>query len=117
MDFAPNALEIPPAATLWFDPTTGEQPMHLSPYARAVERAVAIAGGVNELAIHLGVSRVLLQACIAGSHETPTIVFLKAVDYLMAHLFSPAYWPPGQGRAAPAQVEAKPKDTGSTIAY
>ena len=89
--------------------------MRLSPYARAVERAIDIAGGVNELAIHLGVSRVLLQACITGSHETPTIVFLKVVDYLMAHLFSPAHWPPQQAEAG--QQIIQPKDTGSTSAH
>jgi hypothetical protein len=57
--------------------------MRLSPYARAVERAVEIAGGVNALAGALGLSRVLVRACITGSHETPTSVFLKVVDYLM----------------------------------
>jgi hypothetical protein len=57
--------------------------MRLSPYARAVERAVEIAGGVTALAGALGVSSVLVRACITGSHETPTSVFLKVVDYLM----------------------------------
>jgi hypothetical protein len=58
--------------------------MRLSPYALAVTRAVEIAGGVNSLATGLGLSSVLVRACLAGSHETPASVFLKAVDYLMA---------------------------------
>jgi hypothetical protein len=57
--------------------------MRLSAYARAVERAVEIAGGVNALAGALGLSGVLVRACITGSHETPTSVFLRTVDYLM----------------------------------
>ena len=57
--------------------------MQLSPYARAVERAAQLAGGVNELAAQLGLSRVLVQAYVTGCHNTPTMVFLKVVDFLM----------------------------------
>jgi hypothetical protein len=59
--------------------------MRLSVYAVAVARAAEIAGGIDVLAAELGYSRALLGACITGSHETPTVIFLKVVDYLMAH--------------------------------
>lgn len=57
--------------------------MRLSPYSLAVARAAEVAGGVNELAAQLGLSRVLVRACVTGSHATPTAVFLKVVDFLM----------------------------------
>jgi hypothetical protein len=57
--------------------------MRLSVYALVVARAAKIAGGVDALAAELGYSRSLLRACITGSYETPTVIFLKVVDYLM----------------------------------
>jgi hypothetical protein len=57
--------------------------MRLSVYALAVARAAEIAGGIDALAAELGYSKALLRACITGSHETPTVIFLKVVDYLM----------------------------------
>lgn len=57
--------------------------MRRSPYAVAIARAAEIAGGVDALAAELGYSRVLLRACITGYQETPTVIFLKVVDYLM----------------------------------
>jgi hypothetical protein len=58
--------------------------MRLSAYALALARAAEIAGGPSALAAQLGLSRVLVQACLTGSHETPASIFLKVVDYLMA---------------------------------
>jgi hypothetical protein len=57
--------------------------MRLTPYALVVARAAEIAGGVNCLADELGISKALLRAFITGSHETPTVIFLKVVDYVM----------------------------------
>jgi hypothetical protein len=58
--------------------------MRLSPYAVALARAAELAGGVDALAAQLGYSRALLLACITGLHETPAVLFLKVVDYLMS---------------------------------
>ena len=58
--------------------------MRLSPYAVALARAAELAGGVDALAAELGYSRALLLACIAGLYETPAVLFLKVVDYLMS---------------------------------
>jgi hypothetical protein len=54
-----------------------------SAYSRAVQRAAEIAGGVEQLATELGISRPFLQACITGSQATPVPIFLKVVDFLM----------------------------------
>jgi hypothetical protein len=52
-------------------------------YARALERAAEIAGGVDELAAKIGVSKVFLRACITGYQPTPIPLFLKVVDFLL----------------------------------
>ncbi len=54
-----------------------------SVYVRTLRRAAEVIGGFEALAAYLDVRPRLLHAWMNGTHETPTNVFLKAVDLLM----------------------------------
>lgn len=55
-----------------------------SVYSRAVLRACQLLGGPEQVAVRVGVSRLLIQAFLKGSVQPPQDVFLKLVDILMA---------------------------------
>ena len=54
-------------------------------YARTLRRAAEIAGGTEELAVHLNVVPSHLALWILGAEPTPADVFLKAVDLISEH--------------------------------
>jgi hypothetical protein len=54
-----------------------------SVYTRTLRRAVEVIGGFEALAAYLDVRPLHLHAWMNGTHETPTDVFLKVVDFLM----------------------------------
>jgi hypothetical protein len=54
-------------------------------YARVVQRAAEIVGGVEQLAKVLGASPLRVSAWAAGTSKPPKDVFLRAVDIVMAH--------------------------------
>jgi hypothetical protein len=54
--------------------------------ARTLHRACLILGGAAQLAAHLGVAELTLQAWLEGREEAPQMVFLAAVEIVLLHL-------------------------------
>jgi hypothetical protein len=63
-------------------------PARETTYARALHRACLIAGGVQQLANHLGVPESSLQGWLEGRDDPPQMVFLAAVEIVLLHLES-----------------------------
>jgi len=56
-----------------------------SVHRRALQRAVALFGGVRGLAQQLNISRVRIDVWLRGDSPVPGDVFLTVVDVLLAH--------------------------------
>jgi transcriptional regulator with XRE-family HTH domain len=55
-----------------------------SVYSRALLRACQILGGPDQLAVRVGVSRLMIRALMKGSVNPSQQIFLKVIDILMA---------------------------------
>jgi hypothetical protein len=55
-----------------------------SVYSRAILRACQLLGGPEQLAVRVGVSRLMVRALLKGFLVPPPSLFLKVVDILMA---------------------------------
>ena len=73
-----------------------------SVYSRAILRACQLLGGPDQLAVRVGVSRLMIRALLKGSLPPSQQIFLKVIDILMAADGYPQYDPSG-----PSQQRAK----------
>jgi hypothetical protein len=84
-----------------------ECPMAPSPrvtvYTRVLHRACQVLGGVEQLARHLKVSRVMLHMWLEGEDLPPSSIFLKAVDLILPT------WGPEDDALAKAIAATRPK--------
>ena len=55
-----------------------------SVYSQAILRACQLLGGPDQLAVRVGVSRLMIRAVMKGSVNPSQKIFLKVVDILMA---------------------------------
>lgn len=55
-----------------------------SVYSRAILRACQLLGGPDQLAVRVGVSRLMIRALLKGSLPPSQQIFLKVIDILMA---------------------------------
>lgn len=55
-----------------------------SVYSRAILRACQLLGGPDQLAVRVGVSRLMIRALMKGSLAPSQKIFLKVIDILMA---------------------------------
>lgn len=73
-------------------------------YTRVLHRACQIVGGVEHLAVRLGVSRTMLHRWLEGEDVPPSSIFLKAVDLVLPT------WGPEDDSLARAIRATRPKD-------
>lgn len=52
---------------------------------RLLRAACDTAGGTRPLADHLGISEAILRKYVSGGLEPPDGLFLRAVDFILAH--------------------------------
>lgn len=61
-------------------------PARQTTYARTMHSACLIAGGVSQLAGHLGVPAAIVRDWLEGESEPPQQAFLAAVEVILLHL-------------------------------
>jgi len=62
-----------------------------SVYSRAILRACQLLGGPDQVAVRVGVSRLMIRALMKGSLNPSPKIFLKVIDILMAADGYPQY--------------------------